>query len=264
MVTVAVLDTKGLSLDIPHGLSHEVKRKIEETKSEKEKALRIASYTLLQRLYRELFLEEIPTILYTEEGRPYFDFGNGESQAETLAPENNGESTDENDGEKADENPRFLDTPPVDFNISHSGELVAVVISDGGCAVGIDVQRETAKERLVRVASRFFKDKVSESLDGQEQISDEEYTIRYFKAENGSIFELTLKDTLSHFNVSEDVTGDFSTLIKWSVLEANLKTSRGFVDYPEICDITERVKCKSLLFLVGKDRYAMSFSVLKG
>jgi 4'-phosphopantetheinyl transferase len=44
----------------------------------------------------------------------------------------------------------------IEFNVSHSGERVAIAVADETTAVGIDIERERAMRDVLAVAGRFF------------------------------------------------------------------------------------------------------------
>jgi 4'-phosphopantetheinyl transferase len=46
--------------------------------------------------------------------------------------------------------------PPLAFNLSHSGELALIAVSEGGTEVGIDVERLRPRRDLVRLAARWL------------------------------------------------------------------------------------------------------------
>ena len=96
-----------------------VRERIKKTANPEEKLLRIASYTLLLRMYENAFsAQEMPEIIYTPGGKPKFSGSDG-----------------------------------CFFNISHSRGAVAVAISDR--EVGIDVEGcEVSAERAQRVEKR--------------------------------------------------------------------------------------------------------------
>lgn len=92
---------------------------VRETKNDRQRRDRLFSYLLLSYAYSENFREPMPPIEKDEYGRPHFVSGN------------------------------------VDFNISHSGSLASVIISDEG-RVGIDIQNTSAKvsERLTEKVAK--------------------------------------------------------------------------------------------------------------
>ena len=81
---------------------------VKETKNVSLKKERTFSYLLLSYAYREIFGEPMPEIKRDGHGRPHFVSGG------------------------------------VDFNISHSDSLAALIISDEG-KVGVDIQKTSAK-----------------------------------------------------------------------------------------------------------------------
>lgn len=81
---------------------------VKETKNVSLRKERTFSYLLLSYAYREIFGEPMPEIKRDGHGRPYFVSGG------------------------------------VDFNISHSDSLAALIISDEG-KVGVDIQKTSAK-----------------------------------------------------------------------------------------------------------------------
>ena len=93
---------------------------IQETKNEILRRERFFSYLLLSYVYCENFGSQMPPIVKDEYGRPYFSGSD------------------------------------VDFNLSHSANLAALVISDEG-KVGVDVQKISDNVSEALVENRYDK-----------------------------------------------------------------------------------------------------------
>ena len=73
MTTLLILNTNGFDENEARlCLKEELYSRISARKNEKERILSGAAYTLLCSFYKDNFSQEVPTIVYTEEGKPYF------------------------------------------------------------------------------------------------------------------------------------------------------------------------------------------------
>ena len=102
-------------------LTGELKEYVENTKNEKIKSERIASYSTLLISLKELFSIENPEIERNENGKPY------------------------------------LKGSEIYFSISHSDGLAAVALSDSR-EIGIDLQCSFDKDKEEKIDKRFLKD----------------------------------------------------------------------------------------------------------
>ena len=166
---------------------------------------------LLFALYRKLYEKDPPSIKKAPLGKPYFE-GIGEPQ----------------------------------FNISHSGDAIAVVLSDAPYPVGIDVQASIEPYRAERVSKRFpfakprFLEPVSEYA--------------FFKAESfGGEFSFKRE------TVAPTGTEDFTDA--WTLTEALLKADGGgFTSSKELDEIEKR--SKALCFKI--DGFSISVAEKSG
>ena len=129
---------------------------VRETKNDRQRRDRLFSYLLLSYAYSENFREPMPPIEKDEYGRPHFVSGN------------------------------------IDFNISHSGSLASVIISDEG-RVGIDIQNTSAK------VSERLTEKVEKSYAGIKD-ADKKAELIFLRARDGELFtdilpEVDFEDT---------------------------------------------------------------------
>lgn len=150
---------------------------------------RCGAYLLLSVIVREIF-GAMPAVLFSQNGKPYFEKGVG-----------------------------------IYFNLSHAADLIAVSISDEG-AVGVDAEAEISPEKAARLEARFFSElSISErplnveyafceiSEDGivkLQQIMSEELP-----------FGLSEKTKISRVNQS------YSFGARWTIYEASLKCNGG-------------------------------------
>ena len=247
MIKIAVLDISGAdtSLLLPT-VAEELQGKIEGTKSENERALRIAAYALLSHTFCEFMAKngekeaKMPTILYTNEGKPYFDF-----DKESL---------------------KKGDTPPPSFSISHSERLAVVAITDGCHSIGVDVQKMPKKSLLARVAKRFFArfyNNENECLLDKAIAPELEIQISYYNLNEGKIEKISSNEEIErHFSPRcEGFSGEEAELLRWSILEANLKTSRGFGDYPESEKLIQKTKAKASIISLDGEIYSLAVAL---
>ena len=189
---------------------------LEKTKNPHLRRERIFSYMLLCRAYRDVysggaeknFLEsglkeypEIPEILRDENGRPYFS------------------GTD------------------IDFNISHDGNMAALVISDEG-RVGIDIQCVSQKVSagLKEKISKLFEDKILSDITlGSDSLSGKAWLMNY--SDDEGIFDI---DDTGRF--TSDIRDFFSL---WTAYEAISKADgRGISLFSEIDFLKEKFLLK--------------------
>ncbi len=154
MIYIGFFDTGELS--VPDGallgLPGSVREKISAKKDKNEKKLCTGAYLLLEKMYSKHYLNEntkefsdntekatvLPEIVFSESGKPRF-----------VKTEEHVEEC-----ETRQEQNKY---PMPSFNISHSGSISAVVITDIYDSIGIDVQCEPRlRGTLERVAKRFF------------------------------------------------------------------------------------------------------------
>ena len=199
MIFVGILDTEGVSRfekELLENIPGDVVSRIKNTHSERERALKIGAYSLLSRLYKiKRSGAELPQILYTDAGKPYFAGSENENNY-------------------------------LHFSISHDKNVAVVAIGD--TPVGVDVQSMPKRRiSLEGIAKRFF---ASQTLSPTPEISsaiEPEAEYFYFGIKDGEFCELEASDFSPREISLDEARGDF--LARWTLLEANLKmTGTGF------------------------------------
>lgn len=191
MIKIYLLDFSGADADGVYrtALPSYIESYIDKTGNEALKRERIFSYFLLSYAYEKEFSCVLPSIERDENGRPY------------------------------------IPDLPVDFNISHDGEISAVVLSDDG-RVGIDIQlcKADVSERLIRKTEKIYEEKVAAIKEKSEAINTRPKMLTY---SNGA---LTYCD-IDIFSQSAET----EFFAKWSQLEAISKADgRGLALFSEI------------------------------
>ena len=149
MIKIYLLDFSGAEAD--NFSTSALPSFVAEIKNDKRRRESFFSYLLLSYAYYENFKAPLPHVLKDENGKPYFLSGE------------------------------------ISFNISHSDNLAAIIISDEG-AVGIDVQKTSQKvsQRLIeKILKEDFYIEKAESLN--EPV--------YLKADKGKIIPFTPRAT---------------------------------------------------------------------
>jgi phosphopantetheinyl transferase len=222
-------DISALSVSLPE----EIRERIEKRRNEKERRLSVGAYSLLRTLYGRALGEsvEIPEILYTGEGKPYFCGQN------------------ENSGLQGQ----------IKFNLSHDGELAVACLSDSADEVGIDVQSEPRRRiSLEKIAERFFSPfRNPKERAEREKIDKGEVSLSFYGISDGKITEregdgVDIRDTAPQF------------LERWTLLEASLKAAACGFSAPEERDaILRRVRTLTFSVTLSDREYAVSLAVMK-
>ena len=214
-------------------LPEKIGERLGKRKNENEKRLGIGAYALLFRLCSQIIGEdsEVPEILYTGEGKPYF--------------------SEEKDNESLQNK--------IKFNISHDGELATVCICDSGEEVGIDVQSESRRKiSLERIAERFFSPfrNPKESVK-REEIESRDVSLSFYVISDGEIEQVSDESFALSSEASE-------FLSRWTLLEAALKAdSRGFGAVEESDAVLGAVRTHTFSLSVSDREYAVSAAVMK-
>ena len=202
-------------------------------RNEKERRLSAGAYSLLSKLYKKALGadDEMPQILYTGEGKPYFE---EEKDNKSLQNE-------------------------VKFSISHDEEAAVVCLGVGDGAVGIDVQSEPRRRiSLDKIAERFFSPfKNPKAEVTREKIEKDEITLSFYEIRDGEI-----ADAEEEVFAFSDNPSEF--LAKWTLLEASLKaSSRGFSAIEERDAILKRVRTRTFSLVLSGREYAVSAAAMK-
>lgn len=67
----------------------------------------------------------------------------------------------------ANTKPVFVDNALPDFNISHSGNCIAVAVCDQG-AIGLDIEKQRPRKNMAKIAYHFFSEEEHQWLHNQE------------------------------------------------------------------------------------------------
>lgn len=249
MLYIGVLNTENLNPECEKTIEtipEEVREKVENTKNENEKRLRAGAYILLCEMYKEYAKnteknQKMPKILYTGDGKPYFEDVN-----------------------------KNLQKPPF-FSLSHDASLSCAVISDGELPVGVDVQSlPRGRVRIEKIAERFLAP--LRRLDVQfsrgemmgEVVYEDEPEVKFFfyEIKDGCLC-LTPEEKFSKTEISRnDAEADF--LAKWTLLEAILKASGGgFGEASSVRRIADGAISKTVTLSVAKRKYALTAAEIK-
>ena len=202
-------------------------------RNEKERRLSAGAYSLLSKLYKKALGtdDEMPQILYTGEGKPYF-----EEEKDNKGLQNE-----------------------VKFSISHDEEVAVVALSLHDGEVGVDVQSEPKRRiNLEKIAERFFSPfRNTKEVVEREKIEKGDISISFYKIENGQICDaeetgFSISDTPSEF------------LMRWTLLEASLKASSyGFSKVEDRDAIVNRMRTRSFALALFDREYAVSVAIMK-
>ena len=245
MIYIGILDTSGICLSDSRVISkipEEVRGRVEKTRDSEQGALRAGAYMLLSEIYKRCFDEKMPRIIYTGGGKPVFESSNNENKALHNAPK---------------------------FSISHDGSISAVVMTDDGFDVGIDVQ--TTSKRSIdynKIEKRFFSQIPDlqntvciESLYGDLNINNVCVKIVYYAYRNGELFQVPCVVFLSQNENDENEEMQF--LAKWTVLESALKASgEGFGGISLVKNIIKDISSQTISFVRNKRKYLLSISIM--
>ena len=113
-------DTQGIRL-LQDSLQESFYNRVKETKNEKLKNERLFAYSLLERLYKTVYRDKLPTVTFSESGKPY------------------------------------LTGCSIGISLSHTDSLVLAAISDTG-EVGCDAEIYPDERREEKLEERFLKD----------------------------------------------------------------------------------------------------------
>lgn len=246
MIYIGILDISGIDPTdkcLISKIPEEARGRVEKTKNINEKTLRTGAYVLLSELYKRFFGKETPRIIYTGDGKPFFEGKNNENK--TLQSMSR-------------------------FNISHDEIISAVAICDENLSIGIDVQSVSrGKVRVEKIADRFLAsirnfDTVSnrEGKQSDLKIDEASVTFIYYIYKNGALFEVPYTLFSSTEPSDSDEGSDF--LKKWTFLESVLKMSgRGFGDISSAERLIAESKSKTVTFARNNRLYALSVSIEK-
>lgn len=244
MIYIGILDMSGICPSdscVISKIPEEVRGRVEKTRDSEQGALRAGAYMLLSEIYKRCFDEKMPRIIYTGGGKPVFESSNNENKALHNAPK---------------------------FSISHDGSISAVVMTDDGFDVGIDVQ--TTSKRSIdynKIEKRFFSQIPDlqntvciESLYGDLNINNVCVKIVYYAYRNGELSQMPRDVFLS--KKENDENEEMQFLAKWTVLESVLKASgEGFGAISLAERIFAESKSLTAAFVRNKTTYLLSVSV---
>jgi len=243
MIYIGILDTSGIcpsDNSVISKIPAEARGRVEKTRDSEQGTLRAGAYMLLSEIYKRCFDEKMPRIIYTGGGKPVFESSN--------------------------ENKDLHNAPK--FSISHDGSISAVVMTDDGFDVGIDVQ--TTSKRSInykQIEKRFFSQIPDlqntvciESLYGDLNINNVCVQIFYYAYRNGELFQVPCVVFLSQNENDENEEMQF--LAKWTVLESVLKASgEGFGAISSAEGIFAESKSLTAAFVRNKRTYLLSVSL---
>ena len=110
-----------------------------------------------------------------------------------------------------------MPTEGLSFNLSHSGGMCAVTVSDGGEDVGVDLQERIDRDRVERLKERFMNYSLKD-LDPTEPIV---YLFGAFSHDGNCMFAEIPYRSLVKGDIKEEATD------MWSLTEAILKCHGG-------------------------------------
>lgn len=198
----------------------ELSEYIKKPNSEEQRLARLGGYLLLYRAVRFLFGREDFEIDFGECGKPRFVSGGA---AEGLS-----------------------------FNLSHSGGLCAVTVTDEAGEIGVDLQERIDDKRIERLKERFLNYE-SNALSSIEPI----YLFGAFAPDGNCLFAGIPHQSLIKGDVVSEPTDS------WSLTEAILKCDgRGFSARGEILKDTSPFSAETVRFNYKGVPYSVS-TVLK-
>ena len=174
-------------------LPENIRAHVDEPKSEEVRLSRAGGYILLYHVVRFLFGNSFElNISFTDDGKPL------------LVHKENEEN--------------------IAFNISHSGGLCAVCLSDDGGSVGVDIQEKIDDEKALHIKDRFLSHTIPE-MGAAEPV----YLFGAFAPDGNCMFAEIPYQSLKKGDPSTDLTD------KWSLTEAIVKCDgRGICKKEEI------------------------------
>lgn len=221
---------KDKELSLPDGIECDLKERIQNTKSQPSRREKTAAYSLLWLVCKDKDYK-MPTIIYNEHGKPAF-------LEKTTSTE--------------DVKREFFS-----FNISHSEEIIAIAEASKQYDIGIDVQAEAKEEMLLHASKRFSEKEALNGCTGY----DEDIEFVYYIIKEEKIEHITLSNAKKIINIYECRDSE-SMLVKWTLLEAVLKSlGGGFSYYSKLKDIKKSLKTKSFDIVYKNKKYALSIAI---
>jgi len=190
MIYTVIADYRKLSFEavsagrLYSSLPAELREYIEKPSSDEAKASRLGAYLLLFHSVRFLFGKDALPVCFSENGKPGF----------------------------SSEDPHSA----LRFNLSHSGGLCAVALSDEGGDMGVDIQEKIDRERAMRLKERFMNYSIR-TLAKIEPI----YLFGAFSSDGNCMFAEIPDRGLALGNINEEPTD------LWALTEAILKCDGG-------------------------------------
>ena len=204
MIFIRILDTKGLGHrpSLEYLLLEEERVRLSNIKNDEARSQSLFSRLLLMKTYEEIYGRKMPEILYTNEGKPYF---NGYVCS---------------------------------FSVSHNENFVAIALNSDG-EIGLDLQSfkgsEEARERIEkRFLSRVSFDTLDKLREKRKNSENEKISISFFEIASHEDFEISKTESIK-IDSNKEKDKNESFLTHWTQLEALLKLSGGgFKDFKNI------------------------------
>lgn len=238
MIYIGILDTAGICPSDSRVISkipEDARGRVEKTKDGKERALRAGAYLVLSELARRCYDLKNLHFFYTDGGKPYIN---------------------------PPENVNNCGHLPYNMNISHDGDISAIVLTDEDLDVGIDVQTVKEKANAEVVSKRFFEKcsalrgesaPVLKNLAEFPKLMNKSVNILCFKYGEGEILDVPYDVFLSEKGLIS--AEELCFLKKWTYLESHLKMSgEGFGGLSFFDKIADGSDCCSLNFF-NKEKF---------
>ena len=217
----------------------DVSELIYKTKNSDRRSERIAAYSLLCYTVKHFFGYDVSEIERNSYGKPYF---------------------------KATEAAKKLY-----FNISHSKDFCAILISDEG-EVGIDIQAMPNTETAERLSKRYLNE-VDFNLISGNYLNGDHRNIEYYLTSPdtmGFSLQRVNVDNITHraedikFLNSDKSEKSLTFSEKWALCEAALKCyGTGFSDLGKINEYFPALFCRVFSFCSSGTSYSLAVSIIK-
>ena len=223
MIYTVIADYKRLSYEAAiktgmySSLPEALRLYVEKPGSDEVRLSRLGGYLLLYHTVRFLFGKADFDVAFSENGKPHFISGKA--------------------------------TEGLSFNISHSGGLCAVTVSDDGREIGVDLQERIDRQRAERLKERFM----NHSLSGIASTEPISYLFGAFSQDGNCMFADIPYRSLVKGDIKEELTD------LWSLTEAILKChGGGFCQAREIMNDISSYASETVRFNYKGKLYSLS------